>query len=322
MKVSVLIPAYNAEKYICRCLDSLLMQTFKNFELLIVNDGSTDNTQTLLENYANRFHDYHIFSIANGGSANARNMLLNEAQGEYVCFIDADDYVHPKYLEGLVSEADREAADIVQCQFNIVHDQEGFFTDETLGKKQAFDRIGFYEYFCSKKGYLKVVVLWNKIFRRKLFDGITFPLKKAIDDEYVICQVIYNAKKIIEIDSVLYYYFMSPNSQMRSKPSLNRINRLEVIEEQMHFFVSIGYEHLRNMLLYRYYSSVVSLCTFVKHNYPNEIQIISDLEHKKRSWPRALLVKEIPLQDKLLLIARTIFPSLFHRIHQKFEKVK
>lgn len=60
MKVSVLIPAYNAEKYICRCLDSLLMQTFKNFELLIVNDGSTDKTQTLLENYANRFHDYHI----------------------------------------------------------------------------------------------------------------------------------------------------------------------------------------------------------------------------------------------------------------------
>lgn len=141
MKVSVLIPAYNAEKYICRCLDSLLMQTFKNFELLIVNDGSTDKTQTLLENYANRFHDYHIFSIPNGGSANARNMLLNEAQGEYVCFIDADDYVHPKYLEELVSEADKETADIVQCQFNIVHEQEAFFTDETRSKKRLINRI-------------------------------------------------------------------------------------------------------------------------------------------------------------------------------------
>ena len=108
MKVSVLIPAYNAEKYICRCLDSLLMQTFKNFELLIVNDGSTDNTQTLLENYANRFHDYHIFSIANGGSANARNMLLNEAQGEYVCFIDADDYVANTLLEKTIPKMEKD----------------------------------------------------------------------------------------------------------------------------------------------------------------------------------------------------------------------
>lgn len=322
MKVSVLIPAYNVEKYIGRCLDSLLQQTFKDFELLIVNDGSTDNTFTILSSYAKLFKHCRIFNIANGGSANARNLLLSEAQGEYLCFIDADDYVHPLYLEALCCEAERENADIIQCQFNIVHGEGTCYANKRKGERRQFDKLAFYEYFCSKSGYLKVVVLWNKIFKRKLFEGLTFPLKKAVDDEYVIYQVIYNANKIVELDAVLYYYYMSPNSQMRSKPGLNSLDRLKVIEDQMQFFVSIGNIHLRNMLLYRYYSSVAHLYSFVKRYYPNEKEIISELKNKKSSWPRALLVKEIPLQDKLILIVRTVCPSLFHRIHQKFEKVK
>lgn len=318
--ISIIIPAYNAEKYIERCLKSIQNQSYLNYEVIIIDDGSTDHTAEICKEWSVSDERIRYFYKKNGGSASARNYGLKCVNGDYISFIDADDYVDKNFLMQMYNCIINTKADIVQCDFMKTTSLKEI-QKENRYEIKMYNNIEFLQAFCNKSSYLKTAVLWNKLYKKILFDGIEFPEKRGIDDEFVICEVIYKAKVICEINDILYYYYMSPNSQMRSAPTLKSIDNVEAIEGQLNFFKTINQPGLYNCLLYRYYSSVSGAYHLVQDYFPEQRKLLIELNKKLSTWKNVFWVKEIPFKDKILLIFRIKFPKVFKKIHMKVSRI-
>lgn len=171
--ISVLLPAYNVGEYIGICLDSILQQTYSNYEVIIVNDGSTDDTLAICQAYAQRDSRIHLFSQENAGVSSARNHCLSQAKGEFVAFIDPDDYVKKDYLQTLLNMQHKTSADIIACDYNTQNGPENQdserhrFSNKLLNNDEALRAINCFDSF--------KVYMWAKLIRRTLFNGLSFP---------------------------------------------------------------------------------------------------------------------------------------------------
>ena len=321
MDVSIIIPIYNAEKYLRRCLDSIVSQSFKDYEVLLIDDGSTDNSGKICNEYTYKYKNFKVFHKENEGSASARNYGLVRAEGNYIIFVDADDFVHEEYVDYLYKAIIKTGADIVQCQYKIVDDKSVIDYSLVHEIPQKYSNIEFLELFCEKKNYVDIVVLWNKIYKKSLFDNLYFPVGKGIDDDYLICQIVYRAKQIIIISECLYYYYMSSNSQMRSKPSLKKIDNIDAIRSQLEFLETIHERRLYDKLLYRYYAAILDDFYFLKKYFPNEKMIIDEINKERKQILSNLIVnKEITIANKLIIFFRYFFPKMFELLQKKKKK--
>ena len=210
MKISIIVPIYNAEIYLEKCLNSLVNQTYNNIEIILVNDGSKDNSGKICDQYGKNFANIIVLHKKNGGSASARNLGLSVAQGDYIAFVDADDYVNPLYIERMVYLAIKFQADLVQCSFQIIHnygEELKIINKDNIILKEK-NNIELLEAFCSKKEYLKSAVLWNKLIKKEIIKDLKFIEGKGIDDEYLIHKILFKAKKAVVTNEILYYYYI------------------------------------------------------------------------------------------------------------------
>lgn len=206
--VSVIVPVFRVEQYIRRCLDSLRAQTFENVEFLLIDDGSPDNSGHICEEYADMDSRFKVFHKANGGLSSARNYGIAKARGEYLMFVDSDDWVSPDFCAiafSLVKDKDVELAMFAHQHVNESTVLLSSKTNLEEGFKTWQEGI---ELMLSGYG----VYAWNKIYKRTLFDGINYPEGRLFEDQPVTWQLIYKANKIYCTNHVLYYYFMRSNS--------------------------------------------------------------------------------------------------------------
>lgn len=195
---SVIVPVYNVEKYLDKCLASILGQTFKDYECIIVDDGSPDNSNTIIDNYVKKDQRFKVIHQKNMGLSAARNVGLDIAKGDYITFIDSDDYIANDYLEKFASKITSTDADIVICGFIEVYAE---YIKEVSSKSENTDEI--------KKNILADVLHaypWNKCYKKDLFQNIRFPVNKIFEDLLTIPEVCLNAHKIVCIHEKLYYY--------------------------------------------------------------------------------------------------------------------
>ena len=274
--VSVIVPVYNVEKYLERCLKSIINQTYSNIEIILINDASTDKSGEICRKF--KEEDRRIILIdkeKNEGAAAARNDALKIIKGGYIAFIDADDYVSDKYIEILLGLCLKNDADMAECSFQYGKSDSCEF-DNKVSKEEFYSRT---EYMHSSHfGYY---ALWSRIYKAELFEGIEFPAERSIaTDAAVIHKVAYRAEKIVYIPNQLYVYFQSGVSIIRSKYRLNKLDAIKSFEERLEFFLEIGekriYEHELRIhaarLLKHYYC--------VKKYYPEEKEILGDLHEK------------------------------------------
>ena len=319
--ISVIIPIYNAEKYLEACIAAIGGQSYENFELLLIDDGSTDRSPEICDRAAREDARIRVIHKKNGGSASARNVGLKEVKGSYLAFVDADDVISPDYLKVLHDCAVSGHADLVQCGFQSVQPGEAvLFPDNNGAETKKYSNIQLLQDFCSKKTYLSVAVLWNKLYKKDLWLGLTFPEGKGIDDEFLVCQVVYRAETVLVTDAVLYSYYLSPNSQMRSKPSLKKLDNQYALEQQLAFFREIGHMELYNALLYRYYSVISGSYFFLKEYFPEEKARLQELKKKKKGILKTMTIREIPLSDRCLLLVRGYCPGIFNMVHKMVKK--
>jgi len=204
IKVSVIVPVYNVEKYIVQCLDSIMKQSLKEIEIIIVNDGSTDNSLNLINRYK-KDPRVKIITQQNKGLSGARNTGLKIAKGEFISFIDSDDYIDQFMLESMVTKASLDGADIVMCQFKKVDDNGNSKFISDLSK---FSNISKEEAF---KIYLSAghsAVVWANIYKRKLFteNKILFPEGIYHEDIPTTYKLFYYAKKITTVGKIYYFW--------------------------------------------------------------------------------------------------------------------
>lgn len=199
--VSIIIPVYNVELYLERCLDSLLKQKYKNIQIILVDDGSCDTSGKICDAYAEKDSRVEVYHKVNGGVSSARNIGLSKVKGNYIGFVDSDDYLDEGYLQKLVDAIAFSDADIAVCNYYIVKNDEqrcGKIKSNEMCQEDAMHMLMADENMPS--------YLWNKLFRAKLFDGIQFPEGYLYEDLRIMHKLFMSAHKIVSISNPLYFY--------------------------------------------------------------------------------------------------------------------
>ena len=222
--ISIIIPIYNVELYLQRCVDSLLKQTYRDFELILVDDGSPDRCGVICDEYAAADPRISVIHKQNGGLSDARNAGLAIARGEYIAFVDSDDWVAPDYLERLFTALTETSADICACAV-LKTDGTAAVPAEKAGVPEAFETAQALKLLVCDSVFHQYV--WNKLYRRSVISDILFPKGKTNEDEFWTYRVFGNARKVARIPDVLYFYFQRPGSIMGESYSLKRLDALE-----------------------------------------------------------------------------------------------
>lgn len=239
-EIGIIVPVYNTDKYISRCIESIFDQTFSDFELLLVDDGSTDKSREICEQYAKSDSRVKVFHQSNQGQGVARNKALDwmyaNSSCEWICFVDSDDWLHPKMLEYLYQTAKQYNSKISICQFEKKAEA---VSDNEIGQLT----VKLYqteEFYCCNS--LHSVVVWGKLYHRDCFDELRFPEIRACEDAFVAYRTLFQFDTIPVIEMPLYIYFLSPVSTMRSVWKPKRLLALAAREEQLEYFKEQHYE--------------------------------------------------------------------------------
>lgn len=230
--ISILLPVYNVEKYLRRCIDSILAQTYTDYEVILVNDGSTDHSGDICDEYASRHNCIRVIHQKNAGVAQVRNVLLAAAMGEYITFVDSDDSIEPTYLEVLLRDLQETGADISCCTWSAVNDN-GIRTEQTWDSKKDGFQVWETEHAVRMLLYQQSIDNnpWGKLYTRKVLQGIVFPAGRVYEDLAVIYKVFLNAKRICYRPVPLYLYTCNIIGISQSVFSPRRMDLIDMVEE-------------------------------------------------------------------------------------------
>lgn len=227
MKISVIVPVYNVEQYLPKCLDSLVNQTIDDYEIILINDGSPDNSQKIIDDYKERYPGIiKSVIVENGGQGRARNFGIDMAKGEYIGFADSDDWVDTAMYEKLYNAAKREDADIVTCD------------------AQARSPDGGIEYLYTAQYRDPMCVsgsVWNKLFRRSFVGDIRFPEGLWYEDFEFVLKLMLRSERVAQVHESLYFYRVSPDSTMRNNNARKNLDIITIMEHIRVFMEEKGY---------------------------------------------------------------------------------
>ena len=250
--ISVIIPVYNVEKYLCRCIDSVLLQTYRNLEVILIDDGSTDNCPAICDKYAKKDNRIKVIRKKNGGLSDARNKALDIMQGEYVTFIDSDDYVSNDYVEYLFNILNRENADI--SIGNLLKTYERKRTKERPQKEKTyvFNAERALETMLYQKKFDTNAC--GKMYRSSLFSDIRYPTGFLYEDFATTYLLIDQSKKIVFGSKVIYYYFQRSTSIINTSFHIQKVQLLD-ISDQLLDFIKLHYPNLQKAAICRLISA-------------------------------------------------------------------
>ena len=248
--LSIIVPVYNVNKYLDKCIQSILSSSYNNIELLLIDDGSTDNSLIICKKWAQTDNRIQVIHQDNSGAGAARNKGLEIAQGDFITFVDSDDYIDQNMYFELIKHFDDDV-DIVECDYVLAYDDYAHF-------KQDNNLI---EHFSMKEAMKLHIedkmfkqLIWNKVYRKSILKNVVFPLGKKIDDEYWTYKAIGNSKNLVHVHKEYYAYRQQNQSVMHS---LKISNRLEAIDSKIcrHNYIVNYVPELKNISLINLWQS-------------------------------------------------------------------
>lgn len=303
--ISVIVPVFNVEKYIDRCIGSILAQTYKKLEIIIVDDGSNDSSGTIIDKYANEDNRIKVIHKSNGGLSDARNAGLSIATGSFLTFIDSDDYIEPNYIKNLLYALRNTGADISMCDLKLFyeHDNEAYdmepsleLSEVVLDQEEAIKR--------ALKMQLRQSA-WAKLYRADLFSSIRFPKGKIYEDLAVFYRLLLESQRVVIINSKDYNYQIRAGSIMQSGFSEKQLVEIEIIDEEMDI-VEKHYPKLKKLIsgrrIYSYLLVIkrMSKCS-ERSKYKDQIK---NIRRRTIEISRSLIMeKSIPLALKIKIIS-------------------
>lgn len=228
--ITVIIPVYNAEKYLDECINSVCEQTYKHLQIIIVNDGSTDSSGDVCERYATRDSRILLINKTNGGQASARNVALNKIKGDYICFLDSDDVMKNDMLEKLYALHKKTESDIVVCGFQKFEKQVQVNGSNSVLEKTYTTEEALLD-ICMDK-YLKTYV-WNKFFVKSLLLNARFQEGRVFEDTALVADIMCQARKIVYTSEKLYYYRIREGSTVRQYSEKRYYDELWAYNKQL-----------------------------------------------------------------------------------------
>lgn len=295
-KVTVIIPCYNAEKYIEKCLGELNKQEYKDFEVICVDDASSDNTVKVIDNFKNKasFNIRIIKNESNMGPAASRNRGVRMANTNYITFCDSDDWYRKDYLSSMVEAMTKHDADIVFCGYTVINEYDAEIKRPLLSEKEVMSS--------TEAIVLDVDSLCMMMVKANIMKGIQIPDVRNGEDMAVIPLLIASSNKCVALGEALYYYFRRSNSASQvvsMKVVKSLIRSFEYIENNIRnatFHREIEYLGIRNLL----YPVIISLLTF-SNDYTKANEIVNQFEKKYPLWTSNIYMAKLPKYKKIVL---------------------
>ena len=226
--ISVIIPVYNVEQYVGRCIESVINQTYKMLEIILVDDGSTDMSGEICDDYSVKDSRIKVIHKKNGGLSDARNAGIREFTGKYVTFIDSDDYISTHMINDMMDILLRENAEIIQC--NFIEGEKGGCYFPTEGGYDVYDNHAIFELNETK------ISVCGKIYNRRLIENHFFPKGRKNEDEFYTYKCLYESNRTVLLHRQLYYYYKRPGSIMHSHSSRLNLDVIDAYNERELYF--------------------------------------------------------------------------------------
>lgn len=235
--ISIIIPFYNEEKYLNRCLNSIINQTYKDLEIILIDDGSHDNSFNIAKEYEQKDNRIKVYKQDNEGLSCARNKGLDKSNGDYIVFIDANDEILTTMIEELYNLLIDNNCDISICSIKQIINNDYIDDDSQeiitiINDDSKYDMI--------QKDPVRSVVQWNKLFKRYIFDDLRFPIGRYHEDEFVIHRELYKANSIVYTSKKLYLYYRNPESITLNMDMSNRYDIVLAYKDRINFFKNIN----------------------------------------------------------------------------------
>lgn len=275
VEISIIVPVYNVEKYLNKCVDSIIKQTFTNWELILVDDGSTDNSGLLCDKFVKKDKRIRVIHKKNGGLSEARNYGIDMSKGNFLIFVDSDDYIDKNMCSILLKKLKENNADIVSCNFYKVFDNKILLNSMFVKGEKIFlkDEI-LREYFLNL--FPDIFATWNKIYKKELFvnNEIRFPIGRLHEDIATTYKLYYYANKIVVINKPLYYYVQRKSSIMNNISNKNIIDSIKVLKDFKKFINRIDRKEYKSLLQITSIKMYISCCDWIIcQNKINDISI-------------------------------------------------
>ena len=315
--ISVIAPVYKVADLLPRCVDSILAQTYRNLEVILVDDGSPDNCGDICDEYAKKDRRVKVIHKKNGGISSARNAGIDICKGKYIMFIDSDDYISSTAIEHLYKDITSTGADISICDYVS-------FSDRVKVKnkypKKVFTVTGDdkYRYIAPSDVYsdygVVSIVQWNKLFKAKIFKNLRYSEGKINEDEFIITSEFSLADKISYNLEPLYHYYQREGSTIHTF-SINRLDIVDAWEERIKFYTE---HHLDEYILPLAEMKIIFLIDFVGQYYsvikkdPKDRKILKRYRKNNANYAKQLLRQKISRKTKIKIILLLYAPSILN----------
>ena len=319
--ISIIIPVYNVEKYLSNCIDSVINQTYTNIEILLINDGSTDNSQKICEEYTNIDKRIILINKENGGLSDARNMGIINANGKYITFIDSDDTVKENYIEYLYKLLLKYKTNMSIAAYSVISNKKIInigqgYKEENFNTKDCLDRL------LCEKGF--TVSSCAKLYNKSLFNNIRYPKGKLCEDNGTTYQLIMKCEKVAYGNDSIYNYYKRENSIMTSKFNMKKLDLIE-LSDKMCDDIEEKYSELKNSIDKKRITVRFSILRQILVGKLDDERKIVVKEIKKYIKPRKWQIlknSKIDKRDKIALLSLLVGNGFFAFAWKVYSKFK
>lgn len=321
-QISVIVPVYKVEPYLRRCVDSILGQTFTDFELILVDDGSPDKCPDICDEYAQKDNRVHVIHQENGGLSVARNAGIDWAftnsDSRWLSFVDSDDWVHPELLQSLYNAVIQNNVNIAVCGYIETSGQ----VLKIQQAKLTFQLWYPEDFYIENNG--NAVIACGKIYRKSCFDSIRFPEGRVHEDEFTTYRVLFACTQIAATAEPMYFFFRNPEGITKSGWTPKKIDKLDALDEQADFFKANGFMRVYDMIAHWHIALLIRECESVRHAKLSKSEK-SSINRKLRKSLKETLIKRqsfaLYVHAAKVYIKTTYIYRFISRLKQQISKL-
>lgn len=316
--VTIVVPVYKVEKYIDKCVNSILNQTYKNLEIILVDDGSPDNCGQICDNYEQKDNRIKVIHKENGGLSDARNAGIDIASGKYISFIDSDDYIDNQYIEILYNAIIKDKSDMAISSHKVIYDT-GAVLEKATGEESVLDSKEVLKRILYDDGI--DLSAWAKLYKMELFKEIRYPKGRLFEDAATTYKLVDKSEKISVVSKSKYNYVIRGNSITNLNFSEKKMDLITSTKEMCEY-VRNKYPELEKAcnrrLMYAYLSTLTQLLKSDTKNEEIEKQLFSYIRENSKL---ILEDKQVPKRDRIALLSIKVGPKFYKVIWKIYEKL-